>query len=91
MKEEALEFIRQWWPDTADSVISACSAEQPFGGTTDDFLSHCIACGGDWGALLLSGIKALWPKVWDAIPGNMGVMGFGCICHTLVLLGVQMG
>ena len=88
-REEALAFVRQWWPDDAEKVISACDAEQPFDGTQDDFLSHCTACGGNWGGMLLTGIKALWPKVYEAIPDNMGTMAFGCLCNTLVLLGVR--
>ena len=87
--EEALEFIRKWWPDAADKVISAIKAEKPFDGTHDEFLSYCTACGGDWGQMLLTGIKALWPKVYDAIPEHMGVMAFPCLCDTLSLLGVH--
>ena len=87
--DEAMEFIRKWWPEDAENVISACANEQPFNGTQDEFLNHCTACGGNWGGMLLTGIKELWPKVYEAIPNNMGTMAFGCLCDTLVLLGVR--
>lgn len=87
--DEALDFIRKWWPEAAERVISACAAEKPFNGTQSEFLSHCTACGGNWGGMLLTGIKALFPRVYDAIPDNMGSQAFGCLCDTLVLLGVH--
>lgn len=89
MKDEALDFIRKWWPNDAEKVISACAAEQSFNGTQDEFLRHCTACGGNWGGMLLTGVRALWPKVYEAIPEHMGVMAFECLCNTLVLLGVH--
>ena len=54
-----------------------------------DFLQLCTACGGNWGGMLLSGIKRVCPKVWEAIPENMGDNAWGCICATLALMGVS--
>lgn len=36
--------------------------------TYKDFLSHCVACGGDWTSMLASGVKELWPEEYDALP-----------------------
>lgn len=57
--------------------------------TMKDFLSHCTACGGNWGGMLLTGINELWPEVWEAIPDDMGLLAWVCLCNTLTLLGVQ--
>lgn len=53
-----------------------------------EFLNLCTACGGNWGAMLLSGIKRACPEVYDVIPDDMGHNAWGCICATLALMGV---
>jgi hypothetical protein len=35
---------------------------------TNDFLDSCIACGGNWGAMLTTGLKELYPSVYHMIP-----------------------
>lgn len=77
------------WEENGKAVIVACLHEKPFNDTFKNFLSHCTACGGNWGGMLLTGIKALYPKVWEVIPEDMGVNAFSCICNTLILLGVD--
>lgn len=57
--------------------------------TGDDFLSNCTTCGGDWGAMFLTGIKALYPTVYDAIPDDMGKHSFYAICTVLELLNIK--
>lgn len=33
-----------------------------------EFLNkHCMACGGNWTAMLLSGIKSAFPSVWESL------------------------
>ena len=54
-----------------------------------DFLDLCTACGGNWGGMLLSGVRRLYPDVWDAIPEDMGVHAWGTICSLLIILGVD--
>ena len=54
----------------------------------DDFLNYCVACGGNWGGMLLSGIKELFPDVWELIPDDMGMFAFSVICDTLRLLNI---
>jgi hypothetical protein len=79
--------IRYYWDD-ADAVIDAIARQKTTPMTMSEFLDHCIACGGNWGGMLLSGIKELYPDVYDAIPDEMGFNAFGCICTILNMLGV---
>ena len=81
-------LLRNWGED-GEKVISACEKVAPFNGTSKQFLDHCIACGGDWGQMLLSGVKELYPEIWDLIPDNMGTFAFACIVDVLILLGVN--
>lgn len=53
----------------------------------DDFLVHCTPCGGDWGAMILTGIKELYPTIWELIPDDMGVFAFAVLSDLLELLG----
>ena len=53
----------------------------------DEFLSFCTPCGGDWGAMLLTGIKELYPTIWELIPDNMGIFAFAVLSDLLELLG----
>lgn len=89
MVAEARSYIREEWEETAEQVIDACSRQKGFGGTVKDFLDHCTACGGNWGGMFLTGIRELFPDVYDAIPENMGVHAFTCIANVLVLCGVD--
>lgn len=90
MINEATRLIERDWADSAKAVIDACNEVEPFGAGGSDFVkNHCVACGGNWGGMLLSGIQKLYPKVWDAIPDNMGHEPFGKICSVLILCGVD--
>lgn len=86
---DAKNTIRKDWGEDGDRVIKAAAEVLPFNGTTKDFLNHCIACGGNWGGMLLSGIKELYFPVWEAIPDDMGSFAFADICATLLLCGVD--
>lgn len=57
--------------------------------TYDEFASHCTACGGNWGGMLLTGIRELYPTVWEMIPDNMGIFAWTAICETLALLNIK--
>ena len=87
--ELAMHNLKNWWgEEPAEKVIIACFYENPFNGSFDDFLKHCTMCGGNWGGMLLTGIKKLYPKVWEAIPEQMGVNAFASLVDVLLLLGV---
>lgn len=83
------EFIVATWKDDGIKVIETITTQHTAPMTQSDFLTHCTACGGDWGAMLLTGIKALYPDVYDAIPDDMGHFAFRCICETLELLQIR--
>lgn len=83
------EFIVATWKEDGIKVLAVIDRQDTKPMTMDDFLLHCTACGGDWGAMLLTGIKALYPEVYDAIPDNMGHFAWRCICETLELLQVK--
>lgn len=57
--------------------------------TYDEFAHHCTACGGNWGEMLLTGIRELYPTVWEMIPDNMGIFAWTAICETLALLNIK--
>ena len=78
----------RYYCDGADAVISAIESQKTTPMTMNEFLSHCTACGGNWGGMLLSGINKLYPEVYDAIPDEMGYNAFVCICTILNMLGV---
>ena len=86
---EGDDFIVATWKEDGIKVLEVIAAQNTTPMTTDEFLTHCTACGGDWGAMLLTGIKALYPEVYDAIPDNMGHFAWRCICETLELLQVR--
>ena len=83
---DAITAVKENWGD--DVLVTACLAKKtPM--TFREFLTYCTACGGNWGGMLLSGIRELWPEVWDVIPEDMGVHAFYTICSLLILLGVD--
>lgn len=86
---EAQRTLVENWGDSGKRVIEAAAAAVPFDGSFKDFLSHCTPCGGNWGGMLLSGIRKLYPKVYLAIPDDMGVHAFYCICSVLLLCNVD--
>ena len=59
--------------------------------TFDEFLDHCVCCGGNWVAMVFSGYKILFPKVWDELPekvGKNGIEALSNLMDTLNALGV---
>ena len=77
------------WGDDGKKVIVLCHQSERFCGNTKMFLSHCTCCGGDWGAMFLTGVRELYPDVWEAIPDDMGWRAFILIINVLQLLGVE--
>lgn len=77
------------WGEDGKRVIEICAQSNPLNITFKEFLNDCTACGGNWGGMLLTGLRELRPNVWDAIPDDMGVFAWQGICSTLVLCGVD--
>lgn len=91
--KEAQDNLVKWWGEDGKRVIEAIFNLEDDnlvrGMTMKEFLQSCTACGGNWGGMLLSGIKRHCTTVWDAIPNDMGDYAWPCICYTLMLLGVD--
>lgn len=85
----AITAIKEDWSEDGEKVILACFHENPYNKPLSDFLSECTACGGDWNAMFLSGIKSVYPKVYEAIPKYMGRYALYDVCLVLVLLGID--
>lgn len=89
MIQEAQTQIVEEWGEAGKRVIEEAANVVPFNGNSKQFLDHCTACGGNWGGMLLTGIHALYPTVWEAIPDDMGIFAWACICSVLILCGVD--
>lgn len=77
------------WGESGKQVIETCAQSNPLNIDFKEFLSYCTACGGNWGGMLLTGIKELRPAVWEVIPDDMGVFAWQGICSTIILCGVD--
>ena len=77
------------WGEAGKAIIAQCFQERKFNNSFTTFLKFCTACGGNWGAMLLSGVDYLYPEVYKLIPQNMGSNAWACICNLLILLGVD--
>lgn len=86
---EAQNFLVGHWEEKGKDVILACYHATPFNKTFTEFLNECTCCGGDWGSMLLTGIRKLWPEVYEKIPNNMGWFAWPCLVYTLLLCGVD--
>ena len=80
------EFISALW---GENVLAVIDAQDKVTMSMKEFLTHCTACGGNWGAMLLTGIKELFPDVYAIIPDDMGMFAWACLCNTITLLGVN--
>ena len=95
IREAEQHLIDEWGAEVGGKVINeTCLIRHvaPFNGGTKEFLNHCVCCGGDWGAMFLSGIKKLYPCVYKAIPDHMGATGneaFINIIYVMMLCGVD--
>lgn len=87
--EKAKAAIIENWGEDGKKVVEVCQSVTPFGGKFAEFLRHCVACGGEWERMFLTGIKSLYPEVYDAIPNEMGENSFILICYVLQLCGVE--
>lgn len=88
-EKELREYLVEEWGEAGERVLAEVTKIDKVEMTMDDFLGYCYACGGNWCAMLLSGIKELWPQIWDAIPGNMGHHAWVCLNVLIKLCGVK--
>lgn len=86
---EAQEFLVKHWEDDGKKVIEECARAVPYNDTVKVFLKECTPCGGNWGGMMLTGIRKCWPEVWKAIPEDMGIFAWNCLIYILLLCGVD--
>ena len=86
---DAQNTVVEVWGEDGKKVVAECAKIKPFNNKIQEFLEYCTCCGGNWGGMLLTGIKKLYPDVWAAIPDNMGTLAWAGICNTLILCGVD--
>lgn len=84
--QEAQKDIAQSW---GEEIVMECMKYESLQMSANEFLDKCTACGGNWGGMLLSGVKVLRPVIWEMIPENMGHNAWLHICNLLVLLGID--
>lgn len=82
-------FLSMNW---GDAIIKAISESEPLMLNYKMYLEHCTFYENDWNKTLLSGLKKLRPKIWQAIPKDedKGPHALQCICDTLILSGVRL-
>lgn len=81
------KYIVQNWGEAGEKVcFAALKARKVI--SMPDFLQHCTACGGNWGAMFLSGIAELYPEVYEAIPNDLGIFAFSVLADVIRLCGV---
>ena len=83
------EYLEAIWKEDGTKVLKAIDEATTTPMTMKDFLSHCTLCGGNWGGMLLTGIRKLYPEVWEAIPDNMGIYAWNAICTICTLLDIE--
>lgn len=91
--EEIRTHLVNAWGDSARKIFDYCRLTRlDFGMNMDEFLKHCTACGGNWGGMLLTGIRDINPVLYDLIPERLGIDGmdsFTNICLLLEYVGVE--
>ena len=82
------EFLIANWKENGVAIVMYIDTLNPTPMTMKAFLTHCTTCGGNWSGMLLTGIKELYPTVWNLIPDNMGIFSFNCLSIVLNLLNI---
>ena len=86
---DAQNFLVKYWGEDGKRVIVEAQKATKCNISFKRFLDICTPCGGNLVGMILSGIRELWPDVWDAIPDDMGPFELHCLCLTLNLCGVD--
>lgn len=84
-----MSLLAKEWGIDGEKVVAECFKADTKEMNCDEFVKYCSACGGNWGGMLLTGVKRLYPEVWNAIPNEMGHNAWGCIIATLKLLKIK--
>ena len=87
--ENAKDLLIDEWGADGVKVIQATKKIQKFNGTFNEFLDNCVACGGNFTGMYLTGLEKLYPSVVEAIPDRLGKNSFYCICAIMTLCGID--
>lgn len=84
---DGTDFIIAVWKEKGIAIVEYIKTLNIIPQSMENFLSFCTPYGGNWSGMLLSGLKELYPTIWELIPENMGVFGFTTLCEIISLLG----
>ena len=90
MKNCIDRVVEQWGEEIAVAAIVAPNKQAI--GLREYLKTYCTMCGGNWGAWFLTGIKELFPQIYEMIPDTMGPDGntaFGTIFALITILGID--
>ena len=95
VKNERVEAARRVliddWRESGERVAEAAARAKSYNDSFEKFWREdCNSRGGSIEQIMLSGIRALWPEVYAAMPEDLGLFAYARICSVLVLCGVQM-
>jgi hypothetical protein len=83
------QIVSQWGA-AGVAVLDIARGIDLGGIPVSDFTAeYCVMQGGDWGAWLLSGIKTVSRKLFNAVPAHMGRHAFFIICAVLRIMNVD--
>lgn len=85
-----MSLLDRNWGAAGRKIVEMCYSAEKFNAPFSEFLNHCTTCGGNWGGMLLSGIRDLYPEIYEVIPEEMGSGAFVTIWAVLALLGVDL-
>ena len=88
---DAQEMLVKHWGARGERVIAETVRAERKPMTFKRFLDNCTACRDSLDDMVLHGIHELWLNVWEAIPDDIDVHAWDCLCSVLVLCGVDTG
>ena len=92
IKEIYSDIIDLWGAEDGEKIIVAVHTAPRVDMSFEDFFRHhCIACGGNWVAMVYSGLKSIAPTVAAVIPDRVvnGFKEFAALHNIAYLLGVH--
>lgn len=92
MTEIYSDIIDYWGKELGEKIIVAIHSAPKVDISYQDFMSnHCVACGGNWVAMIYYGIASIAPSVATLIPNEIKTpfREFSILSNIALLLGVN--
>lgn len=85
------DIIDLWGEEDGGKVIVAIHTAPKCQLEWNEFMHRCTACGGNWVAMIATGISRIAPNVYNALPNNLNnpFKAFSTLCNIALLLGVK--